>query len=79
MEEGLIHQELVIITDDQAAEFAQPGEGALDLPPPSVAAQGASVLQGRFAATLAMRADQEDAAAGQPASTADRGRKLDPR
>lgn len=44
MEEGLTHEEMVIVTDDQVAVVARPSESALDLPAYSVAAQGISVL-----------------------------------
>ena len=60
MEEGLIHQKVIVIAHDQAAIVAQPGEGAFDLPAFSVAAQRAPILQRRFAATLAMRTDQNN-------------------
>src|SRR5882724_1567781 len=50
----------MIIANQQSPEVAQPGEGALDLPPVAVAAQSAAIVEGGFAATAAMRTDEQD-------------------
>ena len=61
MEERAIHLDLMVITHDQSAEVAQPGEGAFDFPSSFVSSKFATVLGFRFFATASMRADQLDA------------------
>src|SRR5258708_18850471 len=46
MEERQVHREMPLPAHDQAAEVAQPGEGPLHLPAPTVAAQLAPILSG---------------------------------
>jgi len=59
MEEGSIHGDLVIIANQQSPEVAQPGKGAFDFPTVAVAAQCASIVERRFAASAAMRTDKQ--------------------
>ena len=61
MEEGSIQGDLMIITNQQSSEVAQPGEGAFDLPPVPIAAQRAAIVERGFATTAAMRTDEQDA------------------
>src|SRR6266478_6535801 len=63
-----VNHERAVITDNQVAEVAEPGEGALDFPAPAVAPQRSSVLGHRFASIPAMRRDQFDPALSQPHS-----------
>ena len=65
MEESRVHKEVSFIANHQAAEVAQPGEGALDLPASAVAAQLASVLGFGSRAIGTMRADQLYPAGGE--------------
>jgi len=44
MKEGSVHEGVPFIADHQAAEVAQPGEGALDPPAPAVATKLPTVL-----------------------------------
>src|SRR2546430_6821966 len=60
MKEGLIHQEVIVVTDDQASVVAQPGKGAFHLPAFSVASQPASIVEGGFGTSPAVRSDQKD-------------------
>jgi len=68
MEEGVIHRQRAFVSHHQAAEVAQPGEGALDFPATPIAPQRSSILRGRLAPVLAMRTDQMDAAAFESAA-----------
>jgi len=58
------------MADEEASEVAQVSKGAFDLPAFAIAAQRASILQGRAAASTAMRTDQFDPACGQPLAEA---------
>ncbi len=62
MKESLVNGERTVVADYQAAEIAEPREGAFDRPAPSVATQPPTVLRRRFASILAVRRDQLDAA-----------------
>jgi hypothetical protein len=44
MNETQVIQGVSLIPDDQSPEIAEPGEGALNFPPPSVPAQRAAIL-----------------------------------
>lgn len=66
MNEGQVHAWLSFPAHDEAAEVVHPGECALHLPAPPVAAQTASVLSRRALPAHAMRHDQLDLAASQP-------------
>ncbi len=57
----------MIVSNDEPAEVAQPGEGAFDLPTVPVSPQFSSVLCRRFDADAAVRTDQVDAAVPEPA------------
>ena len=59
-EEGLIHEQVMLVSHDEAVKIAQPSEGALHLPSLAVASQSASILSWRFASALAVRTDQFD-------------------
>ena len=61
MKEGAIHLERALVTHDQAAEVAQPGERLLHLPPPLLLPQLPGVLQRRLLTAAAVRAGQLDA------------------
>src|SRR5437879_2144535 len=63
-----VNRERAVITHNQVAEVAEPGEGALDFPAPSVAPQRSSVLGHRFAPIPAVRRDQFNPAHSQPLS-----------
>src|SRR5882724_994275 len=63
-----VNRERAVITHNQVAEVAEPGEGALDFPAPSVAPQRSSVLGHRFAPIPAVRCDQFNPAHSQPLS-----------
>ncbi len=64
MKEALVNGEVSFVTNEEATEVAQVGEGALYFPALMIAAQGTSILQDDFA-SAAMRADQFDATCGQ--------------
>src|SRR5947207_3736502 len=53
---------MIVITDQQSSEVAQPGESALDFPAMTIAAQLSSVVEGRFFAAAPMGGEQKDAA-----------------
>ncbi len=59
MKEGLVNQEMVFVSDDEAAEVAQPGESALNLPSFSITAQRAAIVERRFYTIAPMRGDQK--------------------
>lgn len=62
MKEGAIHSQVAVITYDQAAEVAQPGKRAFDLPSFAIAPQGSSVVERRRAPILAVRRKQQHSA-----------------
>ena len=62
MKERLVNFERAVITHDQAAEVAEPGDGALDDPAVPVPPQRPAILRGRPNAILLVRANQFDAA-----------------
>lgn len=62
MEKGRTHLDLMLIANHQTTQVAQPGKGAFDLPTLAIAAQAAPVVEGRLAAALAVRSNQEDSA-----------------
>ncbi len=66
MKEALAKTKVSFVTNEETAEIAQRGEGALDLPAFAIATQRASILQGGAAAAVAMGTNQLDAACGQP-------------
>ena len=49
---------MILPSHDQPSEVAPPCQGAFDLPSSLVAAQGASILGGRFLPVFSMRTDQ---------------------
>jgi hypothetical protein len=53
---------VVFVSGDQFAEVLQPADFAFDFVPPLITPQRAAVLQRRFLAAAAVRADQFDAA-----------------
>lgn len=53
--------QMVIVSYQEAAEVAQPGEGAFDLPSFAVAAQLPPIVERGFGSPFAMRRDQQDA------------------
>jgi hypothetical protein len=57
-EEGLIHEQVTLVSHDKSAKIAQPSEGALHLPALAVASQSASILSWRLASAFAVRTDQ---------------------
>ncbi len=61
MKERLVDREQTVIAHDQAAEVAEPGDGALDRPAPPVAPQCATVLRRGTNTILLVRANQFDA------------------
>ena len=65
MKERPINRQRAIVADDQAAEVAEPGEGAFHGPAPPVSPERPAVLGRRLAPILAVRGDQLDAAPGQ--------------
>ena len=65
MKEGLVNLQRAIVTNDQAAEVSQPGEGAFHGPAPPVSTERPAVLGRRLAPILAVRGNQLDAAPGQ--------------
>ena len=64
MKEALVKVKVSFVTDEEATEVTQMGEGALHFPAAAVAAQRASVLELDFA-PAPMRTDQFDAACGE--------------
>ena len=62
MEKSFIHLKMIVMADQQAAEVAQPGKGALDIPAFAVAPQFSAVVERGFLAALAMRHDQQNPA-----------------
>jgi hypothetical protein len=66
MKECAVNREGAVIASNQMAEIAEPSEGALDFPAPSIASQRSPVLGHRFASIPAMRRDQFDPARRQP-------------
>jgi hypothetical protein len=66
MKEGSIASDVVIITNQQPPEVAQPSEGAFDFPTVPVAAQGAAIVERGLAASAAVRVDQQDSPVPQP-------------
>ena len=66
MKKRFVDGDRAIVANDQAAEVAEPRNGAFHLPAPPVAAQGSAILGVRFAAIPAMRGDQLDALRRQP-------------
>ena len=56
MKERPIDGERAVVAHDQAAEVAEPSEGAFHDPAPPVAPQRSAVLRRRLAPILAMRA-----------------------
>ena len=65
MKEGPINCERAVVAHHQAAEVAEPGEGAFHLPPSPIATQCPPNLRRRLASVLAMRSDQFDVALGE--------------
>jgi len=65
VKERLIKLDMTVVSHEQAAEVAKPGERALDLPALAVAPQAAPVVERGLASVLAVRADQRDAPARQ--------------
>jgi len=68
MKERQIHFQLMFPTHHQTPKVAQPGKGALNLPPSAVTAQFAPVLGGRLLPVAAMGHNQLDLSTGQPCS-----------
>src|SRR5512141_52268 len=66
MEEGFIALNVVVVTDQEAAEVAQPSKGTFDLPPLAIAPKRPPIVERRFAAILAMRTDQQHSTLTQP-------------
>jgi len=58
VDETLVNEAVVFVSDHQSAEAADPGDGALDFPAAAVAAEFASVLSFWSDSASAMRADQ---------------------
>lgn len=54
------------MADEKTTEVAQVREGAFDFPASAIAAERASILQGRATAATAVRTDQFDSASRQP-------------
>jgi len=65
MKKAAVNGKRAVIAHDQAAEVAQPGEGAFHGPPPPVSPECPTVLRRGPAPILAVRGDQLDAAPGQ--------------
>ena len=65
MKESFVDGDRAVVANDQPAIVAEPSEGALDLPPATVAAQRSTVLRTRLAAIPAMRRNQFDSSLGQ--------------
>lgn len=68
MKECPIDVEMMFMPNQQASEVAEPGESALDLPAPTIAAQRAAILRGWAGASTPVWADQFDVLPGQPAA-----------
>ena len=66
MKECAVNRERAVITNNQVTEVAEPRQGALDFPAPSVASQRSSVLGHGLASIPSMRRDQFDPALRQP-------------
>ncbi len=66
MKEGAVNRERAVIANNHMAEIAEPSEGTLDFPAPSVSSQRSPVLGHRFASIPAMWRDQFDSARRQP-------------
>ena len=62
MEKALVESDLTFVANDEASEVAKPGEGTLDFPALSIAAQGSAVLQRGAHAAASVRANQLDMA-----------------
>jgi hypothetical protein len=62
MDEGLVNVNFSIPSDDEAATFVQPSDGALDAPAVAVTPQLAPVLPLRPGAVAPVRTNQVDAA-----------------
>lgn len=58
MKEGGVALDVIVIANDQAAEVAQPSEGAFDLPAFAIAPQFPSVVERRLAPAPPMRTKQ---------------------
>src|SRR6476659_7686107 len=65
MDEAEIVEGIALITHDQAAEVAEPGKEALDLPPTAIAAEWSAILGLGAGASSAMGRDHPDAQLGQ--------------
>jgi hypothetical protein len=61
MKEGLVNGKGTVVAHDEAAEVAEPCEGALHDPASLVTAQGPTILRRRFASILPMGDNQFDA------------------
>jgi len=61
VKESLIHFDVPVVTYDQAAVVAQPGEGAFDFPALAVAPQFPPIVERRLFAALPMRHNQQNA------------------
>jgi len=68
MKECAVNRERAVVANHQVTEVAEPGEGTLDFPAPSVTSQRSSVLGHGFASIPTMRRDQLDPARRQPRS-----------
>src|ERR1035441_9354387 len=66
MKEGLIHERVIVVADDQTAVVAQPGKGAFHLPAIAVAAQPAPIVEGRPGTTPAVWSYHQDVPVEQP-------------
>ena len=65
MEKGFINMQMVILSNEEATEVAQPGEGAFDFPTFAIAAQFPAVVERGLAPPFAVRRDQQNAAFAQ--------------
>ncbi len=63
MKEGPKHLDVALVAYEEAAEAAQPGDGAFDNPSVPVAAELAAILKGFALAVSPVRADEVDATA----------------
>src|SRR5260370_27355670 len=68
MKECTVNRERAVIANHQMAEVAEPREGALDFPAPSITSQCSSILGHQLASIPTMRRDQFDPALRQPLS-----------
>ncbi len=66
MEKGSVHFDLMLITHQQSAKVAQPGQGPFDSPALAVAAQATPAVERGFAQPSPMRTSKQDAALKQP-------------